>query len=77
MAEKDNTYQAFQDFQKSFFTSPEKFCRYTQFEVKKHGFVLLNNIGKGFPSLSDKILNMQQFRAKKLALINNLKIRNI
>ena len=61
MAEKDNVFQAFQDFQKSFFTSPDRFCKYTQFEVKKHGFKLLTNIGKGFPALSDKILNMRGF----------------
>jgi len=59
MTDKDNL--ALQEFQKAFFTNPQKFCQYTQFEVKKHGFRLINNIGKGFPALADKILNMRGF----------------
>ena len=58
---QDNQFLALQEFQKAFFTDPKKFYNYTQFEVKKHGFLLINNIGKGFPALADKILNMKGF----------------
>ena len=59
--EKDSQFQALQDFQKAFFTNTQRFYQYTQFEIVKHGFILVNNIGKGFPALADKILNMEGF----------------
>ena len=61
MAQKDLQYQQFADFQKSFFTDSTKFNKYTRFEIKKFGFMLLNNIGKGFPGLINIIFNLKWF----------------
>ena len=61
MSAKEQQYKAFQEFQKSFFTSPTKFAKYTLFDVKKHGFVLLNNIAKGYPALMDHVFNLRGF----------------
>jgi hypothetical protein len=81
MGAKEQQFQAFQEFQKVFFTSPERFSRYTNFEVNKHAFILLTNISKGFPAMIDQILNLKGFgwtgfqsleilRALQMKLIN-------
>lgn len=54
-------YQAFIEFQKNFFQNFDKFEKYTNFEINKHGFMLLMNIGKGFPGLINIILNLKGF----------------
>lgn len=61
MSARDQQLQAFQEFQKNFFTSPKRFNQYTIFDVKKHAFVLLNNISKGYPALMDIVMNMKGF----------------
>jgi len=61
MSQKDLEYQQFSEFQKNFFTNTNKFNKYTRYEVKKFGFILLNNIGKGFPGLIDIIINLKWF----------------
>lgn len=64
MAIKSNYYQAFNNFQTAFYTNKTKFKDYTKFEVKKHGYVLLNNMSKGFPNLADLITNLHSFTWK-------------
>ena len=59
MSQQDSKFREFSDFQTAFFTNPAKFDTYTLFEVKKHGFLLLNNIGKGFPAISNIITNLR------------------
>lgn len=61
MSAKEQQYQVFQEFQKNFFTSPERFSRYTNFEVNKCAFPLLTNISKGFPALIDQVINLRGF----------------
>ena len=50
-------YKEFNNFQTAFYTNIENFNNFSNFEVKKHGYVLLNNMGKGFPALANIILN--------------------
>lgn len=57
----DNKYLEFQEFQKNFFTDFNRFKNYSNFEIRKHGFILLNNIAKGFPSLINTIINLKGF----------------
>lgn len=61
MSAKEQQYQIFQEFQKNFFTNPEKFSRYTNFEVNKCAFPLLTNISKGFPALVNQVINLKGF----------------
>lgn len=59
MASEENYFQEFNKFQTSFFTSINDFGNYSNFEVKKYGYVLINNIAKGFPNLADIISNLK------------------
>lgn len=52
---------AFREFQKAFFTSVNKFNQFTRYDIKMHGYILLNNIGKGFPALMNHIMNLKGF----------------
>lgn len=61
MSARDQQLQAFQEFQKNFFTSPNRFAQYTAFDCKRHGFVLMQNIAKGFPGLMNYVMNMKGF----------------
>lgn len=58
---KDSAFQAFIDFQKSFYSDFNKFSKYTKFEISKYGFMLLMNISKGLPGLINIILNLKGF----------------
>lgn len=58
MAEK-SSYQELNAFQTAFFTNINKFQDYTNFEIKKFGYILINNIAKGFPNLADIISNLK------------------
>lgn len=51
-------YQEFNKFQTYFYTDIVKFNNYSNYDIKKHAFVLLNNIAKGFPELADTIGNL-------------------
>ena len=57
-------YTAFNNFQERFFTDKRAFDEYSNFEVKQFGYMLLSNIAKGFPHLSDLILNLKGFNWK-------------
>lgn len=57
MAEID--YREFNKFQTAFYLNTVDFAKYTKFEIKKHGYVLLNNLAKGFPYLADIIINLK------------------
>lgn len=52
-------FEQFNNFQTSFFTDIKMFDKYTVYELKKFGYVLLNNIAKGFPNLADIICNLK------------------
>jgi hypothetical protein len=56
---KTNPHLAFQEFQKAFFQDTSKFANYSNYEISKHGFILLNNIAKGFPALINTIINLR------------------
>ena len=58
MAE-NTSYQELNTFQTAFFTNISKFQDYTNFEIKKFGYILINNIAKGFPNLADIISNLK------------------
>lgn len=51
-------YQEFNKFQTYFYTDVIRFDNYSNYDIKKHAFVLLNNIAKGFPDLADTIGNL-------------------
>jgi hypothetical protein len=51
-------YQEFNNIQNAFYTSKSDFQEFTNYEIKKHGYSLLNNLTKGFPSLADLIYNL-------------------
>ena len=55
----ENTYQELNNFQTAFFTNISKFQDYTNHEIKKFGYILINNIAKGFPNLADIISNLK------------------
>lgn len=62
MAAKENDYyQEFNNFQTAFYTDLKKFDDYALFDFKKHGYILLNNLAKGFPNLSNIIINLKGF----------------
>lgn len=54
-----NQYQEFNNFQTSFYTSIKNFDDFTKFEVKRHGYTLLNNMAKGFPNLALLIISLK------------------
>lgn len=56
-----DSFEDLQKFQTSFFTNIKNFESYTHFEHRKYGYILLNNIAKGFPNLADIILNLKGF----------------
>lgn len=58
---KDKFNEHFNKFQKDFYTSISGFSNYTYFEYKKFGFILLNNVAKGFPALSQLITDLKGF----------------
>lgn len=57
--QNQNAYQELNNFQTAFFTNISKFEEYTNFEIKKYGYILINNIAKGFPALADIISNLK------------------
>jgi hypothetical protein len=60
----DNKYLEFNNFQTAFYTDINSFEDYTLFDFKRHGYTLLNNLGKGFPALADIVLNLKGFNWK-------------
>lgn len=54
-----NNYQEFNKFQTAFYTNTVEFGDYSKFEVRRHGYVLLNNLAKGFPNLVNLIINLK------------------
>lgn len=52
-------FEQFNKFQTLFFTDPNLWNKFTRFELKRFGYVLLNNIAKGFPNLIDIIINLK------------------
>lgn len=63
MTEKDNSnyYQEFNNFQTAFYTNIAKFEDYSNFDFKRHGYILINNLAKGFPNLASLIINLKGF----------------
>lgn len=56
---QQNHYQEFNNFQTNFYTNIDKFNNHSRYDVIKHGYTLLNNLAKGFPNLSNIILNLK------------------
>jgi hypothetical protein len=52
-------YQEFNNFQTAFYTSTSDFADFSRFEVKRNGYILLNNMGKGFPNLAHIIFTLK------------------
>lgn len=74
----DNNYEEFNKFQTAFYTNTSAFNEYTKYEVKKHGYTLLNNLAKGYPNLADLFLNLSGFGwsgAESPALLKALQTR--
>ena len=55
----DKFYESFNRFQTAFYTDIRKFNEYSLYEFRQFGFTLLFNLSKGFPNLSDLILNLK------------------
>lgn len=55
----NNIYEEFNKFQTAFYTSASDFNNFSNFEIRKHGYVLLNNLAKGFPHLANLISNLK------------------
>jgi len=54
-------YKEFNEFQTKFYTNIKEFNELSKFEIKRHGYTLLNNLAKGYPHLSNLILNLKGF----------------
>ena len=63
---KVNNYEFFNKFQTMFYTNIAEFERYTYFEIKNNAFTLLFNLSKGFPHLSEEIMNIYSPAIKAL-----------
>lgn len=59
MAKKSKSYEEFNKFQTAFYTDINRFKEFTNFDFKRHGYTLLSNLAKGFPNLSDIIINLK------------------
>ena len=58
MAAQPN-YDGFNRFQTDFFSSRQKFESYSNYEVRMYAYQLLNNISKGFPNLTNIVINLK------------------
>ncbi len=54
----NTSYDEFNRFQSSFYTNIRVFNEFTNFDFKRHGFVLISNLAKGFPNLADLVANL-------------------
>jgi len=52
-------YQEFNNFQTAFYTDLVGFDNYSNFDFKRHGYVLINNLAKGYPNLANLIINLK------------------
>lgn len=52
-----DNYQELNRVQTLFYTSIEGFNALTNFEIKRNAFMIIQNLGKGFPALSNILLN--------------------
>lgn len=66
-------FEQFNKFQNLFFTDKNMFDKYTNYELKKFGYVLLNNIAKGFPNLCDIVFNLKGLNWDGVTSISILK----
>ena len=55
---KNNNFQEFNQFQTYSYTNINQFNMYSNFEIKRNSVQLLVNICKGYPFLSQEILNI-------------------
>lgn len=58
MSQSDK-YAEFNKFQTVFYTDRKRFGTYTNYEIKRNGYQLLNNLAKGFPNLINFIINLK------------------
>ncbi len=59
MAANDSFFKEFSDFQTAFFTNKERFANKDRYDVKRFGFILVNNIAKGYPNLADNLFSIR------------------
>lgn len=57
----DRHYIEFNNFQGSFYTDRKMFSKYTNYDCKRFGYILINNMAKGFPNLANIISNLKGF----------------
>jgi phosphoribosylformylglycinamidine (FGAM) synthase PurS component len=57
----DNKYEAFNNFQTAFYTNISVFEGLTNIEFKNNGYMLLNNLAKGYPHLAGLFFNVKGF----------------
>jgi hypothetical protein len=55
---KESYIKEFSDIQRKFYTSYKDFDDVPNYDIKKHGYVLMQGIAKGFPNLADIIGNL-------------------
>ena len=58
MAAQPN-YEEFNKFQTAFYTNIRNFDDFSNFDFKRHGYTLINNLAKGFPNLANLIINLK------------------
>lgn len=63
---KSKDFEDFKKFQTFFYTSIDGFNTYTDYEIRKHAFMLMNNMGKGLPNLVDDFINLYSPDVKTL-----------
>lgn len=68
----NNIYEEFNKFQTAFYTSASNFENFSNYEMRKHGYVLLNNLAKGFPHLASIISNLKGLNWKGIESRNVL-----
>lgn len=66
MATENNKYSEFNKVQTLFYTNVEEFKNLTNFELKRNAFMLISNIGKGFPALANIIINIYSPHVKAI-----------
>jgi hypothetical protein len=56
---KESYIKEFSEIQTKFYTSFSQFDNVPNYDIKKHGFVLMQGIAKGFPNLANMIGNLK------------------
>lgn len=63
---EQNKYAEFNKVQTLFYTDVVGFNELTNFELKRNAFMLISNVGKGFPALANVIINIYSPHVKAI-----------